>query len=315
MKSHTPSATARLVAFNLAVIAACPETSALVTPEAAEITRRFLRSAGWLTRLGVCLLRRHWFRRRLLAAERHAIAGLALHQALRKRVIESRVRSAISEGIDQLVVLGGGLDTLAVRLSREMPSLSVWELDHPATQSLKDHCLREGGGTPANLHLVPVDFALADVASVLANQPGFRPDRPAVLVCEGVLMYLEEAEVRRLFSSMRLGGTSRWVFTYLEGSPTGGSHFAWRRGVVSRWLRWQGEPFRWRVSTEALRPFLEEFGLYLETTIPTADMAEARVSDSSGHAFRVARGEGIGAARPQALAPPAQPSSAVAREK
>src|ERR1035437_885841 len=53
--------------------------------------------------------------------------------AARSRFAEDRGRAAVRFGLSQVVVLGPGLDSFAYRLTSD-PSVTVFEVDHPATQ-------------------------------------------------------------------------------------------------------------------------------------------------------------------------------------
>ena len=56
--------------------------------------------------------------------ERATHPGIVRHWMLRKKWIELRVRAAIADGADQVVVLGAGFDTLGVRMAVERPDYS-----------------------------------------------------------------------------------------------------------------------------------------------------------------------------------------------
>lgn len=94
-------------------------------------------------------------------------------------------------GPEQVVLVAAGMDTRAYRL--DLPT--VYELDRPELLALKDHLL---AGAPARAERRPVGVDLtADWAPAL-TAAGFDPDRPAVWIVEGVLQYLDEADVHGL---------------------------------------------------------------------------------------------------------------------
>ncbi|HWB93728.1 MAG TPA: class I SAM-dependent methyltransferase [Puia sp.] len=53
----------------------------------------------------------------------------------RARFVEDLVASAMPKGIHQYVILGAGLDTLALRRRDLMANLKVYEIDEPETQA------------------------------------------------------------------------------------------------------------------------------------------------------------------------------------
>src|SRR5262245_13527939 len=85
---------------------------------------------------------------------------------VRSRVAEDEVLAAVARGVRQYVVLGAGYDTFAYRNPYE--TLRVFEVDQPATQTVKRQRLVEAGiGVPAGTTHVPVDFATESLADEL----------------------------------------------------------------------------------------------------------------------------------------------------
>jgi methyltransferase (TIGR00027 family) len=117
--------------------------------------------------------------------------------ALRVAFLDALVRHC-TEGpdvIQQVVILGAGLDTRAARLARD--GVRFFEVDHPATQADKRARLARLAGYPLDApRFVAVDFESgADFVDELARA-GLDRTRPAVVVWEGVVPYLTEAAVR-----------------------------------------------------------------------------------------------------------------------
>jgi methyltransferase (TIGR00027 family) len=98
---------------------------------------------------------------------------------LRSRFAEDELAVAASQGVDQYVILGAGLDTFAFRQPPYAAALQVFEVDHPATQAWKRDSLTTAGiPLPPNLHWVPVDFERQTLSEQLATA-GFDITRPA----------------------------------------------------------------------------------------------------------------------------------------
>jgi O-methyltransferase involved in polyketide biosynthesis len=89
------------------------------------------------TRLFLKIVQETWFRPIAKLVERVTIPGILLHYALRKKCIRELVRSALANGVAQVVILGAGFDPLSSELQREFPTAVFWEIDHPATQRHK----------------------------------------------------------------------------------------------------------------------------------------------------------------------------------
>ncbi len=67
--------------------------------------------------------------------------------------------------------MSGGADRspLSCRFARDLANVTVFELDHPATQARKRQLLDEAGlQWPDNVRFVPIDFARENFAERLA---------------------------------------------------------------------------------------------------------------------------------------------------
>lgn len=119
----------------------------------------------------------------------------------RTRFFDQLVLKAISERIGQVVICGAGYDDRALRF--RAPAVTYFELDLPATQTDKAARLREMEADMRGLTLIPVDFRRDDL-SILLSDARFQAGRPALFLCEGLLVYLDREEVLRLLKGLRL---------------------------------------------------------------------------------------------------------------
>lgn len=121
------------------------------------------------------------------AAVRATTFGLIDHMVLRTQVIDAHLASALHSGIDQLVILGAGLDARGWRLEA-LKDVTVFEVDHPATQRYKRKRMSQNR-PPADIRYVSVDFERERFANAL-EAAGFRTGAPSAWIWEGVAMYL-----------------------------------------------------------------------------------------------------------------------------
>src|SRR6201992_880865 len=71
-------------------------------------------------------------------ANAHPLASIGrLFTAARSRIAEDALSSAVERGVRQVVILGAGLDTLALRNPHGTQQIRIYEVDHPATQAWK----------------------------------------------------------------------------------------------------------------------------------------------------------------------------------
>ena len=140
---------------------------------------------------------------------------------LRTRFIDDAARRALGDGIRQIVVPGAGFDCRALRLPEiAAAGASVFEVDFATQLETKRTTLAQAGiALPDALHLVPADFAAPGFEAPLSHAldaAGFRPDRPALFVWEGVATYLTDADISRSLAWMAAAGGpgSRLVLNY-----------------------------------------------------------------------------------------------------
>lgn len=136
---------------------------------------------------------------RILGEDAHSVARRAeqhpsgrrmrLFIAVRTRFAEDALAAAIERGVQQLVVLGAGLDTYAYR-GTHRERLHIFEVDHLATQDWKRQRLADAAiPVPGNLTFAPVDFERQSLADGLAAA-GFDPGHQTFFMWLGVVPYL-----------------------------------------------------------------------------------------------------------------------------
>lgn len=135
----------------------------------------------------------------------------------RARFIEDVIEAEAARGVDQVVLLGAGLDTFAQRRPELASRLTVFEVDRPGPQAWKRQRLRDlGFGLPGWLRLVPVDFEAGDGEWDRLAAAGFDPARPALVASTGVSMYLtREAVAGTLARAAALAPGSTLVMSFL----------------------------------------------------------------------------------------------------
>ena len=121
-------------------------------------------------------------------------ANLRTIGVTRSRYTEDRLAEAVERGVAQYVILGAGLDSFAYR-SPFAGRVSVFEVDHPATQAWKRERLASAEiAVPGGVSFVPVDFQVDSLRPRLVNS-GFDVERPAFVSWLGVTNYLSREAV------------------------------------------------------------------------------------------------------------------------
>jgi methyltransferase (TIGR00027 family) len=262
---NKPSRTAISVSDTVAYVAQEDKVAEILVPGLAEWNERLLAAAGHLKPRRLSRMRKQWYRDFIRRMEKRSVNGQLLFVTLRKCFLDEETRAALKEGASQVLVVGAGLDTLALRLAGEFPEKLFAELDHPATQGLKKKALKKLG-VPANLQLKSVDLATTSLSEALSGIESWRSDVPTVVIAEGLLMYLPKTAVRTFFKAVResCGAGSRVLFSYMQTDGKGRPFLGEKMSRVSRtMLRMIGEPILWGVDQDKLPGFLEGLGYRL----------------------------------------------------
>ena len=150
-------------------------------------------------------------------ATAHPLASIGrLFTAARSRIAEDALSEALERGVRQVVILGAGLDTFALRSPHCARQIRIYEVDHPATQAWKRQRLAEAQlALPPWLVFVPVDFERDDLGETLVGA-GFQQKSPAFFTWLGVVPYLTDDAVGSTLDYMASIQNSEVVFDYME---------------------------------------------------------------------------------------------------
>jgi methyltransferase (TIGR00027 family) len=250
------SRTALLIAAGLLLLHRDAKYSRLVSKTSSDLCARVLEKHSSQTRLFSKIVRQRWFRPIAKLIERITISGILLHYALRKRCINGLARSALANGLTQVVILGAGFDPLSSELRQEFSTAQFWEIDHPATQRHKVRACSKIG--IEGVHFVAVDLSAAGLDTEVLSSSGFDPAKRTFWIAEGLLMYFPAdilSSLVRTLSSLSAAG-SQFAFTFMEKQPDRDIRFDSQTKLVDWWLRFRGEPFLWGTTRSELAEFI-----------------------------------------------------------
>ncbi|MCB9685812.1 MAG: SAM-dependent methyltransferase [Alphaproteobacteria bacterium] len=208
-----------------------------------------------------------------------SLGGLTGFAIIRHRYIDDALLAACDEGIDQLVILGAGYDSRALRLADRLAGVRVFEVDHPATGGRKRAIVEGHGWNGADVTRVAVDFERDDVRSVLIGA-GLTPGARTFWIWEGVSMYLQRPALRATFELIRTtsapGSRLAMDFWFLvdEASWRG----TWWRTAPSL-LHVLGEPVTFSMHPEDVPAFLASAGFDTVDVAPPDELARRYVRD------------------------------------
>ena len=219
--------------------------------------------------------------------------GLRAALVVRARVAEDALSLAVASGLRQVVVLGAGLDTFALRASGLTDDLRVFEVDAPSTQARKQVALAEAGLTlPVTARLVPHDFERGELLPAL-EEAGVCFDQPIFFTWLGVTMYLSMTAIRAtLLVIADAAPGSSVVFDYRLAASLLSPLDRAIGEVVAQQMAVGGEHFISEFEPLTLAAELESLGFHVVADPSAVELRErylARRKDglSVGGAFRV----------------------------
>ncbi len=142
--------------------------------------------------------------------------GIASEVMARTRYIDDRLTACIKDGIRQLVILGAGYDTRAYRFDELKGNIKVYELDFPATQSIKMERVRKIlGSLPQDVIYVSIDFEKDSLDAKLMEH-GYDRNLKTLFIWEGVTYYLTPQAIDNTlaFIAGNSGEGSSVIFDY-----------------------------------------------------------------------------------------------------
>ena len=201
--------------------------------------------------------------------------------AIRARFADDLAKKMALDGLTQLVLLGAGFDSMALRIKGSLSGVTVFEVDHPSTQAVKRRVMAKLGA-PTNVHFVAVDFEKDDFAERLkqlgfasrspdssqlaentTSQPG--PIARSLVIWMGVSYYLTQQAMARALAQIAALGGAGLVLTFdyflqdlIDGTTRNRDALAAARRVAQI-----GEPWISGFKPEELPDYLAEFGFTL----------------------------------------------------
>jgi methyltransferase (TIGR00027 family) len=262
MKEDKPSATAYLIARSTLFLSRDPLLGGLVPERSAELSRRFVRARSRFAGLLDAATNSKLLRPLAALLERATIPGIKLHYALRKRYLEEIARDALGDDLRQVVVIGAGFDTLALRLHDLFSETKFFEVDHPATQRVKRRVVEGRQPPKRNLRFISLDLARGNLEETLLASADYHSAADTLFFAEGLLMYLAPAEIDLILQFIRRhsGAKSRLAFTFMETQGGGRIGFRESSRAVDAWLRLRGERFKWGCHRARIGEFLAARG-------------------------------------------------------
>ncbi|SMO40683.1 class I SAM-dependent methyltransferase [Fodinibius sediminis] len=214
-------------------------------------------------------LRFRWVRSLYIKIEELLLPGDLLHILARKWYLRRLVDRLLSEGYEQVFVLGAGFDHLGLHYARRgLPSL---ELDTPRMIRLKKMLLDRH--YPAHPHpaLRPLHLPRQSLSDFLRQQHCLSAMKKTVVIAEGFFDYLQKAVVDDILSTLK---------NYFSSPALVSTHFALNelppahRWVFRTSLKIAGEHLQFDASMEEFQALLQDHQFRLQQKMDREQMKQ-----------------------------------------
>jgi len=178
----------------------------------------------------------------------------------RERYIDDFLKAELSEGLDQVVILGAGFDTRAYRIAG-IEKTRVFEIDQPATQAVKLERLKKViDPLPGHVTFIPVDFNTQTLGERL-SAGGYDERCKTLFIWQGVTYFLtaEGVDNTLAFIAHHSGPDSAVIFDYFYNAVLRDKS---RRDVkaLQQAARLSGEQYLFGIDEGQIGPFLTQRG-------------------------------------------------------
>jgi methyltransferase (TIGR00027 family) len=144
------------------------------------------------------------------------IPGALSSGIARTRYIDDLLQQTVQHNIKQVIILGAGFDTRALRFN-SLSNIKVIEIDHPNTARKKISILkRKLGHLPNHIHYWQIDFNKESLQE-LAVREKLDFSIPTTIIWEGVTNYLHAQAIDSTFAfAQQFAKGSFIIFTYVH---------------------------------------------------------------------------------------------------
>jgi len=210
-------------------------------------------------RLTLCM---RWLRRHVRKKLNRKGPGTYQYVIARTKFFDEQFLKALDASVPQIVILGAGYDTRAVRYRERLGSTKVFELDTAVLQLRKSKIFKKNKvPIPDNLVFCPITFGQQSIAEVLENL-GYDSAQRTLFLWEGVTYYLTESAVLETlgFIKNNAGSASELVFDYFYKSFVDGRYDYYGAKPLYDAVVKIGEPFLFGIEEGGLSQFISDAG-------------------------------------------------------
>jgi methyltransferase (TIGR00027 family) len=210
--------------------------------------------------------------------------GLHEYVFVRTKVMDSVFVEALDAHFSQIILLGAGFDTRAMRFADRNRGTKIFEMDAPTTQQAKVGVLRRKKiPLPEDLIFAPINFDQEEIADALARA-GYQTSQRCLFLWEGVTMYLSAQTVDRTLEFIHRSSApgSRVVFDYLRASVLRKENRYYGEKKAYDMVAKVGEGWTFGLEEGEIEPFLAKRGFELINHYTSADLEKLYLTEPDG---------------------------------
>jgi len=210
--------------------------------------------------------------------------GIYQYVIARTKYIDQVFNDATEKGFQQMLIMGAGFDSRAIRLLQGRNNVKVYEVDACTTleAKLKQYKKRKISYPANNIH-IPVDFEKEDIKARL-KEAGFSKKKKTLFILEGLIMYLTQEAVTatfRLINECSPPG-SLAVFDYIYASALRKENKYYGESAIYNRVKKDNEKWVFGIEEGQINEFLSQNNLALVEHLDSNVLENKYFKDETG---------------------------------
>jgi methyltransferase (TIGR00027 family) len=217
------------------------------------------------------------------------VAPLGIYEYVlaRTKLLDELFISALENRSSQIVLLGAGFDTRALRFISKNKGTKIFELDIHTTQQPKIEILtRKKVALPREIVFVSIDFNEQSLSDTLGSA-GYEEQRKSLFIWEGVTMYLTTEAVDSTLDFIRSSAArgSIVAFDYIYASVLRRENKFYGEREIFETVSKAGEGWTFGIEDGEIESFLSERGFKMISHHTPSDLEQRYLMADDGTRF------------------------------
>jgi len=217
-----------------------------------------------------------------------APSGIYEYVLARTKLLDEIFLDGLEKKMHQIVILGAGMDTRALRFANKNQGTMIIELDIEKTQKPKIEILnRKHVILPDELVFASIDFNQESLSDVLMDA-GYQKHQQSLFLWEGVTMYLNSDAVDGTLSFIRDNSQkwSRVAFDYIYTSVLRQENKFYGEKEIFDTVSQAGEGWTFGIEEGEIEEYLSEHGFRMMSHYTPSELEERYFGADGENVFR-----------------------------